>query len=206
MRHGDKINNLGRTASHRTALLCNLTVQLIRHKRLVTTLAKAKALRTFAEPIITRCKNDTMHNRRIVFSYLQEKEAIKELFGVISDKVADRPGGYTRIIKLPRRMGDASDMAMIELVDFNTIYGVETEAATEYTKKTRRSRRKSSKKADDATPVVADMPVVPAPVVEDTTIAPQAEEATSPEAEDTSVPEQESNASEEGATSEGSAE
>lgn len=139
MRHGDKIKNLSRTASHRSALLCNLTSQLIQYKRITTTLAKAKALRVFAEPLITRCKTDTMHNRRVVFSYLQDKESIKELFGVISDKIGDRPGGYTRIIKLPRRMGDAADMAMIELVDFNEIYGKETEAQA--TKKTRRSRR-----------------------------------------------------------------
>ena len=141
MRHGDKIKNLSRTASHRSALLCNLTSQLIEHKRITTTLAKAKALRVFAEPLITRCKVDTMHNRRVVFSYLQDKESIKELFGVISDKIADRPGGYTRIIKLPRRMGDAADMAMIELVDFNEIYGKNLEAGA--AKKTRRSRRGS---------------------------------------------------------------
>ena len=116
MRHGDKINNLGRTYKHRKALMSNLCCQLIQHKRIFTTLAKAKALRMYAEPMITRCKEDNMNNRRVVFSYLQDKEAIKELFGVISDKVADRPGGYTRIIKLPRRMGDAADMAMIELV------------------------------------------------------------------------------------------
>ncbi len=149
MRHGDKIKNLSRTASHRAALMSNLTSQLIEHKRITTTLAKAKALRVYAEPIITRSKVDTMHNRRIVFSYLQDKEAIKELFGVISDKVADRPGGYTRIIKLPRRMGDAADMAMIELVDFNEIYGKETEASA--AKKTRRSRRSGGgKKAEGA--------------------------------------------------------
>jgi large subunit ribosomal protein L17 len=139
MRHGDKIKNLSRTASHRAALLANLTSQIIEHKRITTTLAKAKALRVYAEPIITRSKKDTMHNRRIVFSHLQDKESIKELFGVIGDKVANRPGGYTRIIKLPRRMGDAADMAMIELVDFNEIYGKDTEAAN--AKKTRRSRR-----------------------------------------------------------------
>ncbi len=151
MRHGDKIKNLGRTQSHRMALMCNLTIQLIEHKRITTTLAKAKALRVFAEPMITRCKVDTMHNRRTVFSFLQDKEAIKELFGVVSDKVADRPGGYTRIIKLPRRMGDAADMAMIELVDFNEIYGKDAEAAA--AKKTRRSRRGSStaKKATETT-------------------------------------------------------
>ena len=148
MRHGDKIKNLSRTASHRAALLSNLTAQLIEHKSIITTLAKAKSLRVYAEPIITRSKTDNMHNRRIVFSYLQDKEAIKELFGVIGDKVASRPGGYTRIIKLPRRAGDASDMALIELVDFNEIYGKDAEAAA--AKKTRRSRRSSGagKKAE----------------------------------------------------------
>ena len=147
MRHGDKINNLGRKKAHRVALLCNLTSQLIEHKRITTTLAKAKALRIFAEPLITRSKVDNMNNRRVVFSYLQDKEAIKELFGVISDKVADRPGGYTRIIKLPRRAGDAADMAMIELVDFNEIYGkgIEEGAA----KKTRRSRRSGGAKKEE---------------------------------------------------------
>ncbi len=162
MRHGDKIKNLSRTASHRAALLSNLTCQLIEHKRIVTTLAKAKSLRVYAEPIITRSKTDNMHNRRIVFGYLQDKEAIKELFGVISDKVANRPGGYTRIIKLPRRMGDAADMAMIELVDFNEIYGKNAEAAG--AKKTRRSRRAgggakketTSAPAAEATAPVAD--------------------------------------------------
>jgi large subunit ribosomal protein L17 len=139
MRHGDKIKNLGRTYAHRAALMSNLTCQLIEHKRITTTLTKAKSLRVYAEPIITRSKSDTMHNRRVVFGYLQDKEAIKELFGVIGDKVASRPGGYTRIIKLPRRMGDAADMAMIELVDFNEIYGKDTSAAAG--KKTRRSRR-----------------------------------------------------------------
>src|SRR5262245_8168462 len=121
MRHGDKIKNLGRTASHRAALLSNLASQLIEHKRIVTTLAKAKSLRVYVEPIITRSKVDSTHNRRVVFSYLQDKEAIKELFGTIGDKVSARPGGYTRIIKLPRRFGDNADMAMIELVDFNEI-------------------------------------------------------------------------------------
>jgi large subunit ribosomal protein L17 len=152
MRHGDKIKNLGRTASHRRALMSNLACQLIEHKRIVTTLAKAKALRVYAEPLITRSKEDSMNNRRVVFSYLQDKEAIKELFGVVSDKVANRPGGYTRIIKLPRRMGDAADMAMIELVDFNEIYG--KDAADAAAKKTRRSRRSTTaKKTETAAPV-----------------------------------------------------
>jgi large subunit ribosomal protein L17 len=139
MRHGDKIKNLGRKTAHRKALMSNLACQLIEHKRIVTTLGKAKALRVYAEPMITRAKQDNTHNRRTVFSYLQDKEAVTELFTVIGDKVANRPGGYTRIIKLPRRMGDAADMAMIELVDFNEIYNVEGKDAG--AKKTRRSRR-----------------------------------------------------------------
>ncbi len=165
MRHGDKIKNLSRTASHRAALLSNLTCQIIEHKRITTTLAKAKSLRVYVEPIITRSKTDNMHNRRIVFSYLQDKEAIKELFGVIGDKVADRPGGYTRIIKLPRRMGDAADMAMIELVDFNEIYGKDAEAAA--AKKTRRSRRSGSGTAKKATPDTM-APVAAAPAATET--------------------------------------
>ncbi len=161
MRHGDKIKNLGRTASHRAALMSNLTCQLIEHKRITTTLTKAKSLRVYAEPLITRSKEDNMHNRRIVFSYLQNKEAIKELFGVIGDKVANRPGGYTRIIKLPRRMGDAADMAMIELVDFNTIYGKDNDAAG--AKKTRRSRRSGgAKKAEAATETAVENTVTEA--------------------------------------------
>jgi len=170
MRHGDKIKNLSRTASHRAALMSNLTCQLIEHKRITTTLAKAKALRVYAEPIITRSKNDNMHNRRIVFSYLQDKAAINELFGVIGDKVANRPGGYTRIIKLQHRMGDAADMAMIELVDFNEIYGKDAEAAA--TKKTRRSRRSGGgKKATTeaaATTEATEAPEAPAAEAEST--------------------------------------
>ena len=147
MRHGDKVNNLGRKTAHRHALLMNLTKSLIEHKRIVTTLAKAKALRVYAEPLITRSKVDSTNNRRVVFAYLQSKEAIKELFGVIGDKVANRPGGYLRIIKMPRRMGDAADMAMIELVDFNDIYTQSSE-----TKKTsKRSRRGGKSKTSDAT-------------------------------------------------------
>ena len=166
MRHGDKIKNLSRTASHRAALLANLTSQLIEHKRITTTVAKAKALRVYAEPIITRSKTDNMHNRRIVFSYLQDKEAIKELFGVIGDKVASRPGGYTRIIKLPRRAGDASDMAMIELVDFNEIYGKDAEAAA--AKKTRRSRRSTGAAKKTTAPAAAEaVAETPAPEVTD---------------------------------------
>ncbi len=172
MRHGDKIKNLGRTYEHRAALMSNLACQIIEHKRIVTTLAKAKALRVYVEPMITRSKNDTMHNRRIVFSSLQDKEAIKELFGVIGDKVANRPGGYTRIIKLNRRMGDASDMAMIELVDFNEIYGKDTEAAA--AKKTRRSRKSGGAKKETAAPAPATETENSAPDAEAAAPAPEA--------------------------------
>jgi len=179
MRHGDKVNNLGRKKAHRQSLLNNLTSQLIEHKRIITTLAKAKALRVYAEPLITRSKVDSMHNRRVVFSHLQDKESVKELFGVIGDKVANRPGGYTRIIKLPRRMGDAADMAMIELVDFNEVYKKEGEEAA---KKTRRSRRSAKKAAPAKTEApaaeVAEEVKAEAPTVEEApaTEAPAQEE------------------------------
>ena len=151
MRHGDKINNLGRKTAHRHALLSNLAIQLIEHKRIVTTTAKAKALRVYVEPIITKSKNDTTHNRRLVFSLVQSKETVKELFGAISEKVANRPGGYTRIIKLAPRMGDAAEMAMIELVDFNTIYNPNAKSEAP-AKKTRRSRGAAkATKAEDTT-------------------------------------------------------
>lgn len=141
MRHGDKINNLSRTASHRRALLSNLACQLIQHKRIVTTVAKAKALRVYVEPLITKAKENTTHQHRVVFSYLQDKEAIKELFGTVAEKVAGRPGGYTRIIKLGARVGDNAETALIELVDFNDVYGKAAAAATDTAKPTRRSRR-----------------------------------------------------------------
>ena len=155
MRHGDKINNLGRKKAHRDALLMNLTCQLIQHKKIVTTLAKAKALRVYAEPLITKAKENTTHQRRVVFSYLQDKEAVKELFGAVSEKVAGRPGGYTRIIKLGTRTGDNAETALIELVDFNEIYGKTAETKAEPAKRTRRAG--SKKKTDaDATGEVAD--------------------------------------------------
>ena len=149
MRHGDKIKNLSRTASHRRALLSNLTCQLITHKRVVTTLAKAKALRVYAEPLITKAKENSTHQRRVVFSYLQDKEAVTELFSTIAEKVAGRPGGYTRIIKLGARVGDNAETALIELVDFNDIYGKGKGEAKEAAKKTRRGG--SRKKATEAT-------------------------------------------------------
>lgn len=148
MRHGDKNNNLGRTASHRKALLSNLTCELIAHKRIVTTLAKAKALRKYVEPLITKGKENTTHQRRVVFSYLQDKEAVTELFSTIAEKIGGRPGGYTRIIKLGIRQGDNAEMALIELVDFNEIYGKGKTEVKEAAKKTRRSR--TSKKAGEA--------------------------------------------------------
>lgn len=140
MRHGKKINHLGRQSSHRKAMLANMACSLIEHKRINTTLAKAKALRTYLEPLVTKSKEDTTHNRRIVFEYLKNKYAVTELFKNVSIKVADRPGGYLRIIKLGNRLGDAADMAMIEFVDYNTVYGAGKEKKTT----TRRSRRKKS--------------------------------------------------------------
>ena len=151
MRHGDKVNNLGRTKAHRDALLSNLATQLIMHKRIVTTTAKAKALRVYAEPLITKAKDNTTHQRRVVFSYLQDKEAVKELFSTVAEKVAGRPGGYTRIIKLGFRPGDNADMAMIELVDFNEIYGKGKGEAKTAAKKTRRagSKKATAPKAEE---------------------------------------------------------
>ena len=155
MRHGDKIKNLGRTNSHRRALLNNLACELITHKRIVTTLAKAKALRTFIEPLITKGKDNTTHQRRIVFSYLQDKEAVAELFGNVAEKIGGRPGGYTRVIKLGIRHGDNAETAMIELVDFNDVYGKGKGEDKEPAKKTRRSRasKKGETKAEAAEPV-----------------------------------------------------
>jgi large subunit ribosomal protein L17 len=153
MRHGDKIKNLGRKKAHRDALLSNLTCQLIAHKRIVTTVAKAKALRVYAEPLITKSKDNVTHQHRIVFSYLQDKAAIKELFGVVGPKVAGRPGGYTRVIKLGARVGDNAEMAMIELVDFNEVYGKGKGELKETAKKTRRSggaKKKTDVKTDEA--------------------------------------------------------
>ena len=153
MRHGDKVNNLGRTASHRRALLSNLAIELIRHKRIVTTLAKAKALRVYVEPLLTKSKTNDTHQRRVVFSYLQNKEAAKELFDVVGPKVANRPGGYTRIIKLGIRLGDNAEKAMIELVDFNEVYGKgigETAAPAKKTRRAGGAAKKAATNAEDA--------------------------------------------------------
>lgn len=167
MRHGDKINNLGRKKAHRDALLANLASQLIVNKRIVTTLAKAKALRTYIEPLVTKTKKgetkeQIMHQHRVVFSYLNDKTAVKELFTVVAPKIASRPGGYTRIIKLGIRPGDNAEIAMIELVDFNEIYGKAVEKA-ETGKKTRRGRggvKKAEPKAE--APVAVAETAVPA--------------------------------------------
>ena len=186
MRHGKKHNHLGRTTSHRKAMLANMASSLIKNKRISTTLAKAKALRVYVEPIITKSKNDTTHSRRTVFAYLHDKETVTELFRDVAPKIANRPGGYTRIIKLNNRLGDNAEMALIELVDYNEVYG--KEAATEEKKTTRRGRSKAKKtdapaakveKAQIAETVVEDAEVVEeTPAVEE---APATEEAT-PEA------------------------
>ena len=166
MRHNKKFNHLSRTADHRAAMLANMAISLIMHKRITTTLAKAKALKKYVEPLITRSKDDSTNSRRVVFSYLQNKEALKELFGVVAEKVGDRPGGYTRIIKLGTRQGDAASVDFIELVDFdeNMAKTVKSEA-----KKTRRSRKSTAAKTE----APAEAPVAEAPVAE----APAAEEA-----------------------------
>lgn len=151
MRHGKAFNHLSRKKGHRVSLLRNLAISLIKHKRINTTLAKAKALRAFVEPLLTKSKNNTTHSRRIVFSYLQNNDAITELFGAIAPKIADRPGGYTRVLRTGFRLGDGAEMAMIELVDYNTeMVSASKAAAPEATvKKTRRSRGKK-KEADTA--------------------------------------------------------
>ena len=165
MRHNKKFNHLGRTASHRAAMLSNMAISLIMHKRITTTLAKAKALKKYVEPLITKSKEDTTNSRRVVFSYLQDKHAITELFTVISQKVADRPGGYTRIIKTGFRASDAAPMCFIELVDFD-------ENMAKTAKKAKRTRRSSKKAAAPA----AETPVAEAP-------AEEAAETAVPEAE-----------------------
>ncbi len=153
MRHRKKFNHLSRKVGHRKALLRNLTISLIEHKRINTTLAKAKALRVFVEPLITKSKTNNMHNRRVVFSYLQNKEAVKELFGEVAAKIGDRPGGYTRVIKTGFRQGDGAEMAMIELVDFNEVY---QGGSSKGTSGGRRRRRRGGKgKGEEGAPSVA---------------------------------------------------
>ena len=168
MRHNNKTKSLGRKAGHRRALMANLASSLIEHKRINTTLAKGKVLRTYVEPLLTKSKSDTTHSRRVVFSYLQNKEVVAELFRDVAPKIADRPGGYTRVIKTGTRKGDGAEMCMIELVDYNEIYGAEAK------KKTTRRRRK---KSDDDVTVSSESKtavVEEAVVVEETKTAPEA--------------------------------
>ena len=183
MRHGKKFNHLGRTASHRKAMLSNMGASLLLHKRISTTLAKAKELKKFVEPLVTRAKEDSTHNRRIAFSYLKSKEAIKSLFGEVIEKVGTRPGGYTRIIKTGLRLGDNAEMCIIELVDFNELMLKDASPAK---KTTRRSRRSSGAETSAPAPA-APKAAAPAPVVEEVEEAPIAEaevvEETTPVAE-----------------------
>src|ERR1700679_1547028 len=167
MRHGKKVNHLGRTNSHRKAMLGNMATSLILHKRITTTLAKAKALRVYVEPILTKSKDDTTHSRRIVFSYLQDKDAVTILFREIAEKIASRPGGYTRIIKMENRLGDNAEMAMIELVDYNTVYGSDVVVAEKKTTRRRggKGKAKAAAPAAKAAPAAEEVIEV-APVVE----------------------------------------
>ena len=177
MRHGKKVNHLGRTNSHRKAMLANMATSLILHKRITTTLAKAKALRVYVEPILTKGKDDTTHSRRTVFSYLQDKDAVTILFREISEKIANRPGGYTRIIKMENRLGDNAEMAIIELVDYNTVYGADSEAQAAK-KSTRRRGGKGAAKAAAPVAAAATAEVTPADdavVAEEVAEAPVAE-------------------------------
>ena len=159
MRHGKKINHLSRKTAHRSAMLANMACSLIEHKRINTTLAKAKALRKYVEPLITKSKDDTTHNRRVVFSYLKDKKASSTLFRDVAPKISDRPGGYTRIIKLNNRLGDNAEMAMIELVDFN-------ELLTKDQAKKKKTRRRGGKKTASAAPVSAPTPIDDAEIIE----------------------------------------
>jgi large subunit ribosomal protein L17 len=188
MRHGKKFNHLSRTASHRKAMLSNMASSLIQHKRISTTVAKAKALRKYVEPLITKAKTDSTHSRRVVFSYLQDKDSVSTLFGEVAEKVADRPGGYTRIIKTGNRLGDNADMCIIELVDYNELLLQEAAPAK---KTTRRSRRGGKKKSTEATTAVVEEAVVEETVeavAEETTeeVAEETTEEAAPEADEAS--------------------
>lgn len=190
MRHGKKFNHLSRKSAHRKALLRNLASALIEHKRITTTLAKAKALRHFVEPLITKAKSNTTHSRRVVFSYLQNKDSIKELFGPVAEKVGDRPGGYVRVIKTGFRKGDGAEMAMIELVDFNNVYSTETADTSTGGRKRRRRRRggggattAAAAAATVATEVVEEEVIEEADVVEEVATS-DSEDAVSADATD----------------------
>jgi len=177
MRHRKSFNHLGRTSAHRKAMLSNMASSLILHKRITTTVAKAKALRGYVEPLITKSKDDTTHSRRVVFSYLQNKEAVTELFREISKKVGDRPGGYTRIIKLGNRLGDNADMAMMELVDYNENLLKETTTKKTTTRRRRGGKKKTAASVETKTEKVEEVAEKP---VEDTAVAEEVKE-TAPE-------------------------
>lgn len=176
MRHGKKVNHLGRKSAHRQAMLSNMACSLIEHKRISTTIAKAKALRVYVEPILTKSKDDTTHNRRTTFSYLKSKEAVSELFRTIAPKIADRPGGYTRIIRTGYRLGDNAEMCLIELVDFNEVY-TSGEAKKTTTRRSRRGGSATGAKKTEAAEAVEE-----AVVVEETPVVEATEETPSEEA------------------------
>ena len=180
MRHGKKINHLSRQTGHRKSMLANMACSLIEHKRIITTVAKAKALKQFVEPLVTKSKEDTTHNRRVVFAYIRNKYAVTELFREVAAKVGDRPGGYTRIIKMGNRLGDNADMCMIELVDFNELYN----GGKKEEKKAKSRRGGKAKKSEDtaAKPAVE---AAPAPVVEEVVETPAAEVTAAPAVEET---------------------
>ncbi|NJN27083.1 MAG: 50S ribosomal protein L17 [Cyclobacteriaceae bacterium] len=190
MRHGKSFNHLGRTASHRKAMLSNMASSLIIHKRITTTVAKAKALRVYVEPIITKSKTDSTHSRRTVFSYLQDKESVKELFDNISEKVVDRQGGYTRIIKLGNRLGDNADMCIMELVDYNDLMLGDKAPAKA---KTRRSRRSGTKTKSAESPKEDTRNVVETQAVAEAEIVEATEVSTSETSDEASNEDQETN-------------
>ncbi|MBS1503421.1 MAG: 50S ribosomal protein L17 [Bacteroidetes bacterium] len=187
MRHGKKLNHLGRTDSHRKAMMANMASSLIKHKRINTTLAKAKALRVYVEPLLTKSKNDTTHSRRTVFSYLQDKDAVSELFRDVAAKIANRPGGYTRIIKMENRLGDNAEMALIELVDYNTVYTKEGAAVAK-----KSTRRRGSGKGAAAKPAAAkEAPAASAEVTpgDDNVVVEETPATHTPKAEETKIEE-----------------
>ena len=181
MRHGKKFNHLGRTAPHRKAMLSNMASSLILNKRITTTVAKAKALRKYVEPILTKAKEDTTHSRRIVFAYLNDKETVKALFGEVAEKIASRPGGYTRIIKTGNRLGDNADMCIIELVDYNELLLADAKPVKE---KTRRSRRGGAAKKTETAAATTEAVVEEAEVVEEVKAEATEEVAEEPKAEE----------------------
>lgn len=187
MRHGKKLNHLGRKTGHRKALMANMASSLIIHKKITTTVAKAKALRGYVEPLITKSKEKTTHNYRTVFAYLKDKEAVSELFGVVSDKVLNRPGGYTRILKVGNRAGDNADMAMIELVDFNEFFTGFGDGKKAASKRTRRGRGKAADAGTTVTPKAEKVaPVTSTEAIEDVAVA---EEIVAPVTEEVAVEE-----------------